>query len=120
MSRKSFLTVADGSTVTFDADQAKNFQVTLAASRALVIAGGQDGDEISVLLIQGGSGSYTVTWPSSVSFAAGQAPSLTTAVGGSDLITLVKKGSTWKDVSGAPSKLPARIGIAALAVMTLS
>lgn len=120
MSRKSFLTVADASTVTFDADQSKNFQVSLAGNRALVIAGGQEGDEISILLIQGGSGSYIPTWGSNVSFKAGQAPSLSTAVGATDLITFVKRGSTWQDVGGAPSKLPSRIGIAALAVMTLA
>lgn len=120
MGKKSFLTVADASTVTFDADQSKNFSVTLAGNRALVIAGGQEGDEISVLLIQGGSGSYIPTWGSNVSFKAGQAPSLSTAVGATDLITFVKRGSTWQDVGGAPSKLPSRIGIATLAVMTLA
>jgi hypothetical protein len=120
MPKKSFLTVADASTLTFDADLSKNFQVTLGGNRAIKIAGGQEGDEISILLIQGGSGSCVPTWSSNVSFKAGQAPNLSTAVGATDLITFVKKGSTWQDVGGAPSKLPARIGVAALAVMTLA
>src|SRR5262245_58218350 len=105
MPAKSFLTVADASTVTFDADLSRNFQTTLEGNRSLVVAGGQEGDEISILLIQGGSGSYLPTWPSNVSFEAGQAPNLPTAVGSSGLITLVKKGSTWKDKAGAPSRL---------------
>lgn len=114
MPSKSFLAVAYGSTVTFDADQSRNFQVTLEGSPALKVAGGQEGDEISILLIQGGSGSYLPTWPSNVSFEAGQAPSLPTAVGSSAMVTLKKKGSTWKDVGGAPSRLPSRIASASL------
>lgn len=109
MSRKSFVTATDASTVTFDIDQSKNWQVTLGGNRSLVIAGGQEGDEVTLLLIQDGTGSRTASWPSNVSFSAGQAPNLTTAAAGSDLITLVKKGSAWRDKGGAPSKLPSRI-----------
>src|SRR4051794_36263387 len=119
MARKSFLTVTYASTFTFDADQSKNFQVTLTGSPTLTIAGGQEGDEIGMLFIQGGSGGYQVTYPSNVSFAAGQRPSLSSAVGATDLITLVKRGSTWQDSGGAPSRLPSRVTAASLATMAL-
>src|SRR4051812_43731264 len=114
MPKKSFLTVTYASSITFDADLAKNFQVTLTGSPTLTIAGGQEGDEIGMLFIQGGSGGYQVTFPSNVSFAAGQKPNFNSAVGGTDLVTLVKRGSTWQDSSGAPSKLPSRVAVAAL------
>src|SRR3954469_22864180 len=97
MPSRSFLTVADGSTVTFDADLAKSFQVTLAGNRSLVIAGGRDGDEVAILLIQDSSGSRSVTWGSNVTWEANQAPNITTAAGGMNLITLIKRGSTWQD-----------------------
>src|SRR3954447_18280452 len=114
MPSRSFLTVADASTVTFDADLAKGFQVTLAGNRSLVIAGGRDGDEISILLIQDSTGGRIPTWSSNVVWEAGAAPNLTTAAGGSNMVTLIKRGSTWQDKGGAPAKLPSRIVSAAL------
>ena len=39
--------------------------------------------------------------------------------GGSDLVTLIKRVSTWQDVSGAPSKLPSRISNSALSTIAL-
>lgn len=116
MSKKSFLPVADASTVIFDADRAKNFQVTLAGNRTLKIAGGQEGDEVNVLLVQDNTGSRVPTW-SNVTWASGAAPNLSTAAGDSDLITLVKRGSSWEDKGGAPSKLPSRISVAAMATV---
>src|SRR3954471_13009559 len=103
MPSRSFLTVTDASTVTFDADLAKSFQVTLGGNRSLVIAGGRDGDEISILLIQDSTGSRVPTWGSNVSWEAGQAPNLTTAANGMNQITLIKRGSTWQDKGGAPT-----------------
>lgn len=48
----------------------------LAASRAMTL-----------VVIQGGSGSYTLTYPASVDWAGGAAPTLTTTVGGVDVLT---------------------------------
>src|SRR4051794_3525214 len=97
MAGRTFSTATDGSTVIFDFNQTSNWQVTLGGNRSLTLAGGQEGDEVNIMLIQDSSGSRTCTWPSNVSFAAGSAPNLTAVAGGSDLITLVKKGSTWSD-----------------------
>jgi len=117
MPSRSFLTVPDASTVTFDADLAKSFQATLAGNRSLVIAGGRDGDEIAILLIQDSTGSRVPTWGSNVSWESGQAPNVTTVAGGMNLFTLVKRGSTWQDKGGAPTKLPSRITSAGLGTM---
>lgn len=48
-------------------------------------------------LKQGGSGSYTVTWPASVKWAGGTTPTLTTTVGRTDEITLLTRdgGTTY-------------------------
>ncbi len=45
------------------------------------------GQTINIILKQGGSGSYTVTWPANFKFANGTPPTLTTAVGGKDIIS---------------------------------
>jgi hypothetical protein len=52
---------------------------------------------VTVELIQGGAGSYTVTWPGTIKWAGGVAPTLTTTVGKTDVITLVTRdgGTSW-------------------------
>jgi hypothetical protein len=46
-------------------------------------------------LIQGGSGSYTITWPASVKWSGGTAPTLTTTVGKTDIVTLFHDGTNF-------------------------
>lgn len=48
-------------------------------------------------LIQGGSGSYTVTWPAAVKWSYGVAPTLSTGIGEIDIFTFTTRnaGSTW-------------------------
>jgi len=43
-------------------------------------------------ITQGGSGSYTITWPASVKWSGGTTPTLTTTVGKTDVITLFYDG----------------------------
>lgn len=52
---------------------------------------------ITIELIQGGSGSYTVTWPGTVKWPSGVAPVLTTTVGKIDVFTLITRdgGASW-------------------------
>src|SRR5688572_16823157 len=114
MSKKSFMTATDGSTVVFDFDQSKSWDVTLGGNRSAVFAGGQEGDTVQIHIIQDSTGSRTLSFPSNVSFEAGAAPNLRSTGGTSDLLTFVKKGNTWKDASGAGSRLPSRLKDAAL------
>lgn len=46
-------------------------------------------------LVQGGSGSYTVTWPADVNWTANTPPTLSTAVGAVDLISFYYDGSEF-------------------------
>lgn len=50
-------------------------------------------------LIQGGSGSYTVTWPSNLKWPGGSAPTLTTTVGAWDIITIIWDGTYFSATS---------------------
>lgn len=98
--------VASGAAATIDCSLGNVFDITLTANCTLSIinppAAGVGGI-IQVILRQGGSGSYTVTWPASAKWQsatgtnAGSAPTLWTAVGAEDVVILatVDGGVTW-------------------------
>lgn len=84
---------AAGATVTLDWSLYNSFDITLTAACVIsfsnVPASGADA-HINVVLRQGGTGSYTVTWPAAVKWQSatgtntGSAPTLWTAVGAQD------------------------------------
>src|SRR5258708_798242 len=115
---KTFRTATDASTVTFDFDQSKTWQVTLGGNRTAVFAGGQEGDVVTLLVIQDSTGSRQLAFPSSVKWNADVAPTQKTTAGDVDAMTFVKVGSTWKEISGgSPARVPTRVKVAALATM---
>ncbi len=97
---------ASGAAATIDCSLANIFDITLTADCTLTItnppASGVGGI-IQIILRQGGSGSYTVTWPAAVDWpdtdgtTGGSAPTLWTAVGAQDDIELstLDGGVTW-------------------------
>ena len=56
----------------------------------------------TVIITQGGSGAYTITWPASVKWAGGSAPTLSTGVGDIDIIGLLTTdgGTTYYGFNG--------------------
>jgi hypothetical protein len=68
--------------------------LTLTASTTLTFSGHVQGTYI-IKVIQGGSGSYTLTYPASVKWSGGTAPTLTTTVGKIDIITLFHDGTSF-------------------------
>ena len=68
--------------------------MTLTASTVLTFSTHVVGTYI-IKLIQGGSGSYTITWPGTVIWSGGTAPTLTTTVGKTDIITLFHDGTSF-------------------------
>jgi hypothetical protein len=58
-------------------------------------------------LVQGGSGSYTVTWPASVKWPGGTAPTLSTAVGAVDIVTFYYDGTNYHGVASLAFAVPA-------------
>ncbi len=76
-------------TWTLNAATSDAHTITLTQSiTTLTITGGTVGQKLLLRIIQGGSGSYTVAWPANTKWPAGAAPTLTTTVGGIDVITL--------------------------------
>ncbi len=50
---------------------------------------------LTLKIIQGGAGSFTVTWPAGVLWAGGTAPTLSTGVGDVDIVTFYWDGTNY-------------------------
>lgn len=89
------LTAVEGATTTFNLRESVLQQVTLTASRTFAISNPRKGDVFFLLITQGGSGSYTVTWFGSILWADGAAPTLTTTVGKTDTVGFIYDGTSY-------------------------
>lgn len=88
-------TLTDQATVTMNLASSKAGQVTLTASRIMacptnIVAG----SEAYIYPIQGGSGSYTITWNSCFKWPSGIAPTLSTTVGAVDMVVCHSRDGT--------------------------
>ena len=71
----------------------------LAGNRTLGSASsGTTGQFISLLIIQDGTGSRTLTWNAAYEFAADTAPTLTTTAAKGDVFVFRYNGSKWLEV----------------------
>ena len=103
-------TATDGATVTFDLRVSPRQKVTLAGNRTLALTSGSYyvGQTFDIKLTQDATGSRTVTWFSTVRWAGGTTPTLTTIAGRSDwfrLICTVAGGSPKFDCLGTSMNL---------------
>lgn len=90
-------TLTDGATVTVDAQFGATQRVTLAGNRTIAFSNFKTGQKVCLRLTQDGTGSRTVTWPSSgvtINWAGGSAPTLTTTASKADWIVLVCTDAT--------------------------
>ena len=89
-------TLTDASTVTWNALTQSVAKVTLGGNRTIGLAsGGVAGAFISILVIQDGTGSRTVTWNAAYEFTANTAPTLTTTANLGDLFVFRYNGAKW-------------------------
>ena len=92
-------TLTDASTVTWNALTQSVSKVTLGGNRTIGLAsGGVSGAFISILIIQDGTGSRTVSWNAAYEFAADTAPTLTTTANLGDLFVFRYNGAKWLEV----------------------
>lgn len=89
------LTAVEGATTTFNIRESALQIVTLTASRTFAVSNVRKGDVFFLLIKQGGSGSYTVTWWGSIVWADGAAPVLTTTAGKTDTVGFIYDGSSY-------------------------
>ena len=89
-------TLTDGATITWDVSTSPVAKVTLGGNRTLSApTNGATGQFISLLVIQDGTGSRTLTWNSAYEFASDTAPTLTTTANLGDLFTFRYNGTKW-------------------------
>ena len=92
-------TLTDASTISWNAITQPVAKVTLGANRTLGAAsGGVAGAFISLLIIQDGTGSRTVSFNAAYEFAEDTAPTLTTTASKGDLFVFRYNGSKWLEV----------------------
>jgi hypothetical protein len=92
----------DGATVTFDLSLGNVHTVTLGGNRTLAISNEVTGQCFIIELLQDGTGSRTVTWFSTLSWAGGTAPTLTTTASKKDIFGFrcTASGTYWGVVIG--------------------
>jgi hypothetical protein len=92
-------TLTDGATISWDVSLYPVAKVTLGDNRTLSApTNGVAGQFISLLVIQDGTGSRTLTWNSAYEFASDTAPTLTTTASLGDLFTFRYNGTKWLEV----------------------
>jgi hypothetical protein len=80
----TLVTDTDGSTVTFDLSAGNIHNVVLGGNRTLALSNASVGQPFVIRLTQDGTGSRTVTWFSTIKWAGGTAPTLTTTINKAD------------------------------------
>ena len=93
------IALSDGGSISWNALTQPVAKVTLGGNRTLGAAsGGVAGQFISLLVIQDGTGSRTLTWNAAYEFASDTAPTLTTTAAKGDLFVFRYNGSKWLEV----------------------
>ena len=90
------VTVANTGTAYTVANTATSIlDLTLTGNCVLTYPAPSGGGQFTLLLKQDAAGSRTVTWPSTVRWAGGTAPTLTAAAGRTDGVTFLSDGTYW-------------------------
>lgn len=92
-------TLTDGATIDWNMATEAVAKVTLGGNRTLnAPTNGSTGQFASILVIQDGTGSRTLTWNAVYEFTADTAPTLTTTANYGDLFTFRYNGAKWLEV----------------------
>ena len=92
-------TLTDQATVTWDASTQDVCKLTLGGNRTLAApTNNSTGQFISILVIQDGTGSRTLTWNAVFEFKDDTAPTLTTTANLGDVFVFRYNGSKWIEV----------------------
>jgi len=94
-------TLTDQSTIAWDVIASPVAKVTLAGNRTIAAPSGTTpaaGQFVSLLVIQDGTGSRTITWNAVYEFASDTAPTLTTTANLGDIFIFRYNGSKWLEV----------------------
>ena len=87
----------DGATITFNMTSDNVHTVTLGGNRTLAVSNTSVGQFFFIRLLQDGSGSRTVTWFSTITWAGAAAPTLTTTASRADLFAFFTRATDTYD-----------------------
>lgn len=87
----------DEATVTFDLDLSNKHRVTLTANRIMALSNADGAQAFTIKLVQDAGGSNTVTWFSTIKWAGGSAPTLTTTGLKADTFMFIRTGADTYD-----------------------
>jgi len=93
-SKKTFQTLTDGDTVTWNIENGYNAKVTLAGDRTLSITNAVSGDSGTLVVIQDAVGGHTLTLPAG-SKEIGGAITLSVAANATDIISFLYDGTAY-------------------------
>lgn len=93
--QESVVVANTGSAYTINPGSGTIFDLTLTANCAYTFPTPTAGKQFTLLQRQDGAGSRTVTWPSTVRWAGGTAPTLTATAGRTDVVAFVSDGTYW-------------------------
>ena len=82
-----------GTSLAVDFDEGNVQTVTLTDNVTFTFSNSKDGAAYTLILKQDATGSRTVTWPASVKWPGGSAPTLSTAANAIDIVTIVYDGT---------------------------
>ena len=89
--------LTDASTIAVNAALGNVFTVTIGASRTMGAPSNPvNGQHITFLITQGGSGSNTITWNAAYSFGTAGTPTLTTTLGDTDIVGFIYSSGASK------------------------
>ena len=88
--QSAWVTETDGATVTFDLSAGNKQRVTLGGNRTLALSNVLAGHVFVLSLIQGATGSRTVTFFTTIKWAGGTAPTLTTTATKADVFGFIQ------------------------------
>jgi type II secretory pathway pseudopilin PulG len=94
-------TLTWAATTAIDWSNGNTQKVTLAGATTFTFANGQAGGKYTLVLVQDATGNRTVTWPASVKWSGGTAPTLTTTGGKTDFIGFIYDGANYYGVGSA-------------------
>lgn len=95
----SEVTLTDGATINWAVSGAQVAKVTLAGNRTVAAPTGlQNGAFYSLMVIQDGTGSRTLSWNAVFKWNSGAAPTLSTAANAKDIFTFRSDGTNLYEV----------------------
>jgi hypothetical protein len=97
--KSNFNALTDAATVAVDFSISNNHKVTFAGSRTFTFSNPQEGEIYCIKITQDATGSRLATWPATVKWAGGSAPTLTTTAAKTDIVYLMFDGTSYVDVA---------------------